>query len=142
MKKYLLITSLLILLLLVGCSTKDRGQIKGADAAPDAVPDPVGTYAVNGFDPLGTEYGGTLTIQPGNAPGEFALQWILTGSIQEGAGRLEGNQLLATWRVVEAMGARSTGVTTYTITTLGELHGLRQVTGYPTPGTENAFPNQ
>ena len=32
--------------------------LAGDDASPDAIPDLVGTYSLNGFDPSGKEYGG------------------------------------------------------------------------------------
>ena len=65
------------------------------------------------MDPIGTEYGGNLTIKPGASPGEYLLQWIVTGSIQEGGGKLDGNTLRVEWRTVEGI-EPSSGVTTYT----------------------------
>ena len=75
-----------IVLLLAACTARSatKGKITGADAQPGAVPNIVGSYSVNGLDPLGTEYGGNLTIKPGASPTEYLLQWIVTGSIQEG----------------------------------------------------------
>jgi hypothetical protein len=120
---------------------RERSQIRGDDASPEALPTIVGSYSVNGFDPLGTEYGGNLTIAPGDAAGQYRMQWIITGSIQEGLGRIDGNQLFVEWRTVEGMGPGARGVTTYTVTTLGELYGLRHVDGQSKLGRENAFPN-
>jgi hypothetical protein len=120
---------------------RERAQIKGDDAAPGALPAIEGSYSVNGFDPLGTEYGGNLTITPGDAAGRYRLQWIITGSIQEGEGQVAGNQLVVAWRTVEGSGPGASGVTTYTVTTLGELYGSRQVDGQSKLGRENAFPN-
>jgi hypothetical protein len=76
-----------IVLLLAACSARSttKGKITGADAQPGAVPDIVGSYSVNGLDPIGTEYGGNLTIKPSASPTEYLRQWIVTGSIQEGA---------------------------------------------------------
>lgn len=142
MRRHHLPALLLVLVLALGaCSSRDRGEIKGADASPDAVPSLLGTYAVNGVDPLGTEYGGTLSILPGADAGQYDLQWVITGSIQEGTGIVRGNQLLIEWRTVEGMGDGASGVTTYTITTAGELYGTRTVTGQERQGQENAFPN-
>ena len=102
-----------IVLLLAACSARSttKGLITGADAQPGAVPDIVGSYSVNGEDPIGTEYGGNLTIKPGASPTEYLLQWIVTGSIQEGSGKLDGNKLRVEWRTVEGI-KPSSGVTT------------------------------
>lgn len=131
---------MVVIVILAGCSARERGQIKGADAPPDAVPDLAGWYYVNGFDPLGTEYGGNLTIMPGNSPGQYKLQWIITGSIQEGIGTLDGNRLIVQWRTTEGMGPGATGVTTYTVTTERELYGTRSADGLEGVGTEKVFP--
>ncbi|MCS6843962.1 MAG: hypothetical protein NZ528_06505 [Caldilineales bacterium] len=130
-----------LVLSLAACSNRERGKIKGEDASPDALPDLVGTYVVNGLDPLGTEYGGTLAISAGEQPGTYRLVWVVTGSLQEGLGRVEGNRLLVEWQTTQAMEITSRGVATYTITTLGELYGQRKVLGADAVGTENAFPN-
>ena len=131
-----------IVLLLAACTARSatKGKITGADAQPGAVPNIVGSYSVNGLDPLGTEYGGNLTIKPGASPAEYLLQWIVTGSIQEGSGKLDGNKLRVEWRTVEGI-KPSSGVTTYTVTTKRELYGDRAVSGLPKVGTEKAFPN-
>ena len=127
-------------LLLGACSTKEKGVITAPDASPDAVPDLVGTYVVNGVDPLGTEYSGHLTIQPGEHENEYILQWIIVGSIQEGRGYLDGNQLHVEWHSIEGM-AETRGQTVYTVTQAGELYGPRTVEGYDRQGEEIAFPN-
>jgi len=132
----------LLLLALSACTTRERAQIKGKDASPDALPTIVGSYSVNGFDPLGTEYGGNLTVAPARAVDQYKLQWIITGSIQEGDGRIEGNKLMVQWHTIEGSGPGASGVTTYTITTEGELYGPRQVEGQVKLGRENAFPNE
>lgn len=129
-------------LALTACSRGTRGQITGADARPDAIPDLTGAYAVNGVDPLGTEYGGTLLIRPGDAAGSYALEWIVVGNVQAGTGTVEGNQLRARWH--SAMGdlARdSHGTATYTITDKGELYGTRTADGVAGVGEEKVFPN-
>jgi hypothetical protein len=140
-----LISSLLIVCLvsfLNACSRNAGGEL-AADAPADQVPDLVGSYVVNGFDPLGTEYGGHLTITNGQSKGEYHLQWIITGSIQEGSGHLEGNQLIVEWQSIEGFTAdRSAGSATYTVTIRGELYGTRTVEGYEGQGTEAAYPNE
>lgn len=136
------VVGLVCMWVLAGCSMRERAKIKGEDASPDALPTIEGSYSVNGFDPLGTEYGGNLTIAPGEGPGHYRMQWIITGSIQEGEGQVVGNQLIVEWRTVEGMGPGASGVTTYTVTTLGELYGSRQLEGQTKLGRENAFPNE
>jgi len=102
-----------IVLLLTACSARSatKGKITGADAQPGAAPSIVGSYSVNSEDPIGAEYGGNLTIKAGGSPTEYLLQWIVTGSIQEGSGKLDGNKLRVEWRTVEGI-KPSSGVTT------------------------------
>ncbi|MFZ2489274.1 MAG: hypothetical protein WAZ19_14275 [Anaerolineae bacterium] len=139
MKKRFILISLCVMLGISGC-TRDKGVIKGQDASPDAVPTLSPSYSVNGFDPGGTEYSGNLQLRPG-APGTYGMQWIITGSLQEGFGEVVGNQLLVRWRTVDGIDLHITGVSTYTITTEGELYGTRAVDGLQQTGTEKAFPN-
>jgi hypothetical protein len=141
MPKRLLVVLLLMAALLSACSDDGEGEIKGADASPGAVPTLAASYSVNGVDPQGTEYGGNLQVRPGDAPGTYALQWIITGSIQEGFGQVQDNQLLVRWRTSDGIGLGVTGVTTYTITTAGELYGPRTIDGVERAGEEKAFPN-
>jgi hypothetical protein len=130
----------LITLVLVGCS-KEESQI-GPDAPPDAVPDLVGTYVLNGTDHLGNKYGGHLTISAGDKPGEYRLQWIIIESIQEGTGILEGNQLNAQWLNIDDQNQPYGGTVSYTVTVNGELYGTRRVAGRGGEGLETAYPNQ
>ena len=129
------------LALVSGCSSRDKGKITGNDASPEAVPALAASYSVNGVDPQGTEYSGNLQVRPGDAPGTYALQWIITGSIQEGFGQLQGNQLLVRWRTSDGIDLGVTGLTTYTITTEGEMYGPRTIDGVEKVGEEKAFPN-
>jgi len=131
----------ILVLILAACSTKEPPAITGEDAAPDAIPDLLGTYSLNGFDPLGEEYGGLLTIEAGTIPGEYQMQWIVTGAIQGGTGTLAGNQLQAEWRNLEGTETDARGLVIYTITTKGELYGTRTAEGFDGEGTERAFPN-
>lgn len=141
MKNIWLLSLLLALALLSGCSSRDKGQIQGADAPSDAMPPLAATFSVNGLDPQGTEYSGNLQVRPGDAPGTYALQWIITGSIQEGFGQIQGNQLLVRWRTSDSISLGVTGLTTYTITTEGEMYGPRTIDGLDKTGEERAFPN-
>ncbi|MGZ8773847.1 MAG: hypothetical protein ACXW10_10710 [Acidimicrobiia bacterium] len=137
--------SLLILLaalvVLSACGGEEGGRL-APDAAAGSVPDLLGTYVVNGFDPLGTEYGGHLTITEGEGLNRYHLQWIVTGSIQEGTASLESNQLVVEWNTVEGQNRDTAGIARYTVTEAGELHGTRTVIGSDAVGTEEAFPNQ
>lgn len=111
------------------------------DADPNQVPDLVGQYVVNGFDPLGTEYSGSLTIQPGATPGTYRMFWIVTGAIQEGEGRLQGNRLEVTWHSSPNLDRQSSGTASYTVTSKRQLYGERRVDGFPKLGTEEAYPD-
>ncbi len=135
---YLLI---LLSLSLAACSRDQNGPM-GPDASVDVVPDLVGTYVVNGFDPLGTEYSGHLTIKTGEQPGEYDMQWIVVGSIQEGKGVVDGNILKVIWYSITDIGQSSQGTALYTITVNGELYGSRQIDGYDGEGTERVYPNK
>src|SRR3990170_1438853 len=92
----------------------DEGSNLAPDATPGEVPDLLGTYVVNGFDPLGTEYGGHLTITEGEGLNRYHLQWIITGSIQEGTAGLEGNLLVVEWKTVDGLNADAAGTARYT----------------------------
>jgi hypothetical protein len=140
MKTKFVLLALVVLLLVSGCRRRSPA-ILSPDADPAALPELVGTYVVNGVDPLGGEYGGHLTVWAGAAAGEYRLQWLLTGTIQEGEGVLDGNVLRVQWRTLEAT-EPVTGVLTYTITSAGELYGPRLAEGWAQPGQESAYPNQ
>lgn len=130
----------LALALLSGCSNKDKGVIKGSDAAPGNLPPLASSYTVNGVDPRDTEYSGNLQVKPTGA-GTYDLQWIITGNIQECSATVQGNRLLCRWHTIQGLELTSTGLTTYTITTESELYGTRTVDGIAKAGHEEAFPN-
>ena len=138
MKRRILLFCLLLTFAVTGC----RGEpaTLAADADPANLPDLLGTYVVNGVDPLGTEYGGHLTIVVGDAPGTYEMQWLLTGNVQAGQAVVDGNVLRAEWWTLEAVEPVS-GVVTYTITSEGQLYGLRLAEGWSQPGQETAYPN-
>jgi len=140
-KLWLFLLLLLLVLTLAACTRRDRLNPSAPDASPDSIPNLIGAYAVNGTDPIGTEYGGHLTILPGDAQDEYKMQWIIVGSIQEGVGVLKGNQLLVEWHSVEGM-VETQGNAVYTVTEAGELYGTKTVDGLETEGTEIAFPNE
>ncbi len=135
--------SILILLAAITLSACGRNKpgILGADAPADNVPSILGSYAVNAIDPTGEQYGGTLTITNGDQPNEYKFQWLISGGIQEGAGTLEGNQLIFTWNSLAGTDQVVSGVGEYTVTVNGELHGTRTINGVETPGEETAYPN-
>jgi len=114
---------------------------QGADPAGNIS----GTYYVNGIDSREIEYGGRLEITPGDQPDQYAMQWIITGSVQIGTAVLDGDVLEAEWSTVEGLVTQegvdhSSGTVTYTITSDGMLDGIRTTTGLAETGTEEAFP--
>jgi hypothetical protein len=143
MKRYLVIFLLLVVALIItACSSRNEPGEMAPDADPDNLPDLVGTYVVNGVDPLGEAYGGHLMITPGEEPGTYDLQWIVVGGIQEGFGIERGNQLLVEWiQTIEGV-IDATGTAVFTITETGQLYGIRTVDGLEGEGEEQAYPNQ
>lgn len=99
-----------------------------------------GSYYVNGFDHQDVEYSGLLTITTTAAPNEYAMQWIITGSVQEGTGTVDGNRLVVEWDALEGYDSASRGTAIYEINADGELNGARMVEGLDGVGTEEAFP--
>lgn len=134
------VVNVMVAVLLGACSARERSKIQGSPADPNNLPNIVNTYAVNGFDPDGVEFGGTVSIRDAGG-GEYVIDWIVTGALLRGRGRIEGNQLLVTWESMDERQHPVSGTGTYTITDRGELFGERYLEGNPTPGTENLFPN-
>jgi hypothetical protein len=133
-----------ILILLLSASLAACGRKPaelGADAPADNVPNIIGEYAINGFDPLGEEYGGRLTITAGDNPNEYKMQWIVSGGVHDGVGVLDGNQLTVTWKSLSHPIENVGGSGIYTVTINGELYGARAIDGTETLGTETAYPN-
>ncbi|MCK6584727.1 MAG: hypothetical protein L6Q49_16660, partial [Anaerolineales bacterium] len=85
MKKLTLI-ALLLAFTLTACFPRRKPAPLGADAPADNVPDITGSFALNATDNMGERYGGTLTVFAGDALGEYKLQWLVSGDIQEGEG--------------------------------------------------------
>lgn len=101
----------------------------------------VGTYVVNGVDPGGIEYSGTVTIGEAEGAGRYVVQWLVTGSIQAGVGVLSGDVLTVEWETItDARGSTSSGTAEYTIGGDGVLSGRRFVDGFADAGTEEIFP--
>lgn len=137
-----ILTLFLITLLLTACSAKAEKIILGPDAQPGNLPDILGDYTVNGVDPRGEEYSGVLAIRAADQPGEYSLRWVITGSLQEGIGKINGNTLEVKWYSAPGMPLSQSGTARYTITVNQELYGNRWVDGIEDPGEENAYPNQ
>ena len=136
------IVALSLIVGLTACSAT-KGKITGRDADPAAVPDLAGEYAVNGTDGAGSEYGGRLSIRPGDAAGHYRLQWIVNESIQEGAGTVRRQPTRCRrGRAPRQYGTGNSGVAAYTITDKGELYGMRTVDGAAGNWEEKAFPNK
>ncbi|HEY5684557.1 MAG TPA: hypothetical protein VIY70_04210 [Acidimicrobiia bacterium] len=107
----------------------------------DDGPGIVGTYVVNGVDPLGVEYSGTVVISEGDAVSEFVMTWLVTGAIHEGTGILVGEELRVEWVTVQGPRGDSTGAAVYTLGEDGTLVGTRTVDGLEGAGTEEIFPS-
>jgi hypothetical protein len=120
-----------ILLLAVAC-------LPGATLSQG--PGIVGTYVVNGVDPNGTEYTGRLSITEGSDSGEVVIEWVVTGAIIHGEGRVDGDVLTVDWVITDSPRGESTGTAEYEIMDDGRLIGTRAVDGVDVPGTEEIFP--
>ena len=102
---------------------------KGSDSDPF-----VGRWLVNGTDPFGVEYSGSLSITASGQ--EYALEWIVTGALISGTGRRVGDELHAEWR--RAVGdTLIVGSAEYRIDDTGTLHGAVNVAGSSEAGQES-----
>jgi hypothetical protein len=138
MKIYLYI--IFVIVLAVSCTTSYEPGEMAPDADPNHLPDLIGTYVINGVDPLGDEYGGHLTVTKGEDPDIFYLQWIVVGGIQEGIGFVKGNQLIVDWQTIKGSES-ATGQAVFTITEAGQLYGIRTSDHLDGEGQEQAYPN-
>jgi hypothetical protein len=92
-----------------------------------------GRWLVNGEDPFGTEYSGSLTIQAES--GAYRLDWIVSGALLSGTGRTSGDRLEADWSGTIA-GEAVDGTATYRVD--GELiEGTLQIVGLDGTGRES-----
>lgn len=121
-----------VALLIAACSTPGS-QISATPGLP-------GVYVVNGFDPLGNEYSGTVSIEETGA-GSVHIEWVITGAILEGDGFVRGDSLEVTWDSVQTPRGESSGTASYVIESDGRLVGTRTVAGVPGEGTEEIFPS-
>lgn len=100
----------------------------------------LGTYVVNGVDPLGTEYTGRVSITRGPNSGEVEVEWVITGAILHGEGRLQGDRLTLDWETVTSPRGSSTGNAEYEVRDDGALVGTRTVDGTDGVGAETILP--
>ncbi len=126
-------------LVLIMFSLLLSGCIPGAQL--EQGPGIIGTYVVNGVDPLGTEYTGRMSITAGNDLGEVVVEWVVTGAILHGEGRVEGNILEVDWVTNDGPRGASSGTARYEIMPDGRLVGTRTIDGVDGTGTEEIFPN-
>jgi hypothetical protein len=122
--------ALILALLVAACAIPEEGFDGSLE----------GDYYINGVDPQGVEYSGLLTIAPSDRPDTYEMQWIITGSVQQGIGRVQGSRLTADWDAIEGYDTESYGTASYEITAKGELVGERTVAGQTEAGSEEAFP--
>ena len=99
-----------------------------------------GIYTVNGVDPVGTEYSGTLTIRATNRIDRFDVEWVVTGGIQVGVGTLRGDVLEVVWNEVTNATGQGPATTEYRIEASGEMVGTWLAEGIDTPAVEQVFP--
>ena len=99
-----------------------------------------GIYTVNGVDPTGAEYSGTLTIVATDDPRTFDVQWLVTGARQEGVGQLRGQRFTVTWDEVANATGQGFATTEYLIAADGSMTGTWRAEEFDRPGTEDVFP--
>ncbi|MDW3179256.1 MAG: hypothetical protein R8J94_17810 [Acidimicrobiia bacterium] len=99
-----------------------------------------GTYTVNGVDPLGVDYSGTVTIVETSVASEYEIEWIVTGVIHQGLGRLNGDSFVAHWSTIASGGGTGSGVASYTVQPDGRLLGSKTISGFDLAATEEIFP--
>lgn len=99
------------------------------------------TYTVTGVDPIDGEYSGVADIRR-QSDGSYEVQWIVTGGIQRGIGRLSGTRFEAEWEDVADADESRTGSAVYDVLGDGRLVGNRTVDGSDRVGTEELVPDQ
>lgn len=101
----------------------------------DSSSDPfIGRWLVNGVDPYGVEYSGSLSIT--NSGEQYALEWIVTGALMSGIGQRTGEELRAEWSR-SAGDLVVIGTAEYRIDVAGTLVGTVRVAGTPESGEES-----
>ncbi|MBT8164837.1 MAG: hypothetical protein HKO63_10440 [Acidimicrobiia bacterium] len=107
--------------------------------APDDDGDPwTGRWLINGQSAQDTEYSGSLTIR--RTSNGYDLQWLVTGDIALGEGRVVGSRLEASWRSTSAISGEATGSAVYTVDADGSIIGSRTIDGVDGEGTEEGEP--
>jgi hypothetical protein len=113
----------------------------------DSETDIAGAYTVNGISPNGIEYSGTVFIfADGGRDGDggsnvYSMQWLITGTIQEGTAVKRGEVLDVEWESVSAAGDDpGRGRAEYIIEDDGRMTGTRFVDGLEEAATEELFP--
>jgi hypothetical protein len=92
-----------------------------------------GRWLINGEDPFGTEYSGSLTIQAKD--GGYQLDWIITGALLTGSGRTSGDTLTAEWNGTIA-GTDVVGTAAYTVDR-DAIAGVTMIAGVDGEGAES-----
>jgi hypothetical protein len=106
---------LILFILILAWFTAPNPVDSGSDIDPFT-----GRWLVNGTDPFGVEYSGSLSIV--GAGGEYALEWIITGALVSGTGGLVGDELQVEWRR-SAGNTVITGTAEYRLDDAGNLVG-------------------
>lgn len=113
------------------------GELSVGRDDPDGL---AGIYTVNGVDPVGGEYSGTLTVVATDDPRRFEVQWLVTGARQEGIGVLQDRVLAVGWSEVDNATGQGTGPIEYVLADDGSMRGTWTADGFDRPGTEDVLP--
>lgn len=98
-----------------------------------------GTYTVNGTDPEGTEYSGTVVITATGEDDVYDIRWIVTEALLEGTGTVDGDHVSVDWHTAAEDGPQRRGTGSYTIDGDGNLVGRRTITSDGTVLEETIF---
>ena len=90
----------------------------------------IGSYSVDGTNPDGSKYFGTVDLKPGDA-GKVDVSWVIGSSTWAGTGEVTSEgKLLVTY------GGTFSGDGTWSMMSDGKLHGDWQATGTSQAGKE------
>lgn len=96
-----------------------------------------GRWLVEGIDPRGVEYAGSLLIaRDGNG---YTLRWIITGSLRQGTGALQGGELTGDWEQIEGIEPSLAGTFAIAIAD-AELAATIVIDGVAGTGSETGVP--
>ena len=118
-----LLLALFVVVLASACSEPGTQVVDGVGVA--------GVYTVNGTDPEGVEYSGTVTIVS-DGDSTFSIEWVITGGIHEGTGVVQGDRLDVEWWTTSDPSGQLSGSGSYVIESNGDLVGTREL---PAGGT-------